>query len=380
MKRIGFIGYGLRSATMLKAFKSLNADIRVGAVADPRYETLRESLKEDPWFRDALFCSDGESLLENRDLDGVFIGTRCSLHAQWAIKALERDLPVFLEKPVAISRSQYEGLRDASKDKASRVVVSFPLRHSDICLEMKHIVESGDLGDITQVQAVNNVPYGSVYYHSWYRDPEETGGLFLQKATHDLDYICFLLDAKPVEVCAVKAKLYFKGDKPPGLLCRDCGDYYTCVESGYTVKHLLKEKVTGEMCCFAQDTGNEDTASAIITYENGVHACYSQNFITKKSGARRGARLLCTKGAAEFDWYSGEIRVDRYRTSQTVLHRFQAREGSHFGGDEKLALDFIRVMEGHPAKSDLNAGLISALTCMAARESAETRHFVPVVY
>jgi hypothetical protein len=32
------------------------------------------------------------------------------------------------------------------------------------------------------VQAINNVPYGSVYYHSWYRDPKETGGLFLQKA------------------------------------------------------------------------------------------------------------------------------------------------------------------------------------------------------
>ena len=33
MKRIGFIGYGLRSETMMKSFRSLEADITVAAVA-----------------------------------------------------------------------------------------------------------------------------------------------------------------------------------------------------------------------------------------------------------------------------------------------------------------------------------------------------------
>lgn len=41
MKRIGFIGYGLRSETMLKAFRALEADICVAAVADPRARTDR---------------------------------------------------------------------------------------------------------------------------------------------------------------------------------------------------------------------------------------------------------------------------------------------------------------------------------------------------
>ena len=68
-------------------------------------------------------------------------------------------------------------------------MVSFPLHVTCIVQEMKRLVDSGALGDVVSVQAVNNVPYGGVYYHSWYRDAALTGGLFLQKSTHDIDYI-----------------------------------------------------------------------------------------------------------------------------------------------------------------------------------------------
>ncbi|MDE0229132.1 MAG: ABC transporter permease [Spirochaetaceae bacterium] len=44
-----------------------------------------------------------------------------------------------------------------------------------------------------QVTAVNYVPYGTVYWEQRYRDYDITGGLFLQKATHDLDYLMYLL-------------------------------------------------------------------------------------------------------------------------------------------------------------------------------------------
>ena len=57
------------------------------------------------------------------------------------------------------------------------------------------------------VQAWNNVPYGWCYYQSWYRDENETQGLFLQKATHDFDYINYLVEKRPVMVCAMNLSL-----------------------------------------------------------------------------------------------------------------------------------------------------------------------------
>ena len=266
MKRIGFIGYGLRSETMLKAFRALEADICVAAVADPRHAQIAPGTKDDPYFAETRWYEDAAPLLARDDLDGVFIGTRCPLHTPLACRVLKTGMPLFLEKPVCISREQYEALREAGRGQEKRVVVSFPLRFSTITLEMEKLARSGSLGRLTMVQAVNNVPYGSVYYHSWYRDPAQTGGLFLQKATHDVDYLCFLTGERPVSVCAATAKLYYRGDRPAGLRCPDCPDYRTCRESSYVVGRILKEDVQGDDCCFAKDTGNEDGAALILTF------------------------------------------------------------------------------------------------------------------
>lgn len=379
MKKLGFIGYGLRSETMMKAFTTVEADITVAAIADPQHVEICKKTQGTKYFENTVYYADADAMLAHETLDGVFIGTRCSLHTALACKVLNLNLPLFLEKPVCINKEQLQALAAAGKGKEKSVVVSFPLRLSTIVLEMKRIVDSGVLGDITMVQAINNVPYGSVYYHSWYRDASETGGLFLQKTTHDIDYIQFLLGERVTSAVAKTAKLYYKGDKPAGLKCVDCAEYRTCFESAFTVKNVLKEDVTGEYCCFAKDTGNEDVASVIYTMPSGALVSYSQNFIAKKSAARRGARLIGTRGSAEFDFYTGEIREDRYTVADTVTHRFVFPAGAgHFGGDEKLALDFMAVLHGEDAKSDLTGGLAAAAACLAAKESDAKGCFVPV--
>lgn len=380
MKQLAFIGYGLRSDTMMRAFRSVEADFEVSAIADPRAESLRSQLKDDPYFAHTVFYTDTEEMLRKEEPDGFFIGTRCSLHTPYACRVLERDVPLFLEKPVCNSEVQYDILKETAAGRESRVVVSFPLRVTNIVEEMKRIVDSGVLGRIMMVQAVNNVPYGSVYYHSWYRDPAETGGLFLQKTTHDIDYINYIMGDRPAEVFAKTQKLYFKGEYPAGLHCPDCAEYRTCRESSYVVKNILKDEVQGDACAFAVDTGNEDSASAIFTTASGVMISYNQCFLVKKSAARRGARFIGTDGAAEFDFNTGMIREDRYLTPQTVVHQYDLKTGQHFGGDEALALDFMNVLNGERAKSDLNAGLISAADCLAAKRSAETGLPVRVRY
>lgn len=380
MKKIGFIGYGLRSETMMNAFSTLELDIEVSAIADPLYDQIKEKVANQHYFADTCYYQNGLEMLNNETLDGVFIGTRCSLHTQLASMVLQKNIPLFLEKPVCISRDQYDTLLAVSNHKRDQVVVSFPLRLSPIVLEVKRIIDSGAMGKITMVQAINNVPYGSVYYHSWYRDAAETGGLFLQKATHDLDYIQFLMGERPVEVFAKTAKLHFKGNKPAGLHCPDCAEYHTCTESSYVVSKILKEDVTGDACCFAMDTGNEDAASAIFTTSSGALISYNQNFIVKKSAGRRGARLIGTKGSLEFDFYTAQIRQDLYLSPQTICHQFNFPAGAHFGGDEMLALDFMRLMNGQKSQSDLSSGLSSAACCLAARLSAEQNRSVSIDY
>ena len=167
MKKIGFIGYGLRSETMMKAFTGAGLPLAPAAIADPRLETLQPQLARDGRFADTRYYADAEEMLDREALDAVFIGTRCGLHARYAALVMERGLPLFLEKPVCIDEAQYARLLAAPPALRGRVMVSFPLHVTCIVQEMKRLVDSGALGDVVSVQAVNNVPYGGVYYHSW---------------------------------------------------------------------------------------------------------------------------------------------------------------------------------------------------------------------
>lgn len=381
MKKIGFIGYGLRSETMMRAFRGIAAPIEVAAIADPAWQTIQPKLQQDPLFSHTRFYADAEEMLAQEKLDGIFIGTRCNLHSELAAPVIRQGTPVFLEKPICISPDQYKLLLDTPKQMWDRVTVSFPLRYTIIVQQMKHLVESGVLGDIVTVQAINNVPYGNVYYHSWYRDSSLTGGLFLQKATHDLDYICYVLGKHPASVTAVTSKMYFRGDKPAGSRCEDCADAHTCKESSFYVKHYLKEEPSGEFCCFAQDTGNEDVGAALFTCPDGTIISYHQTFLVKNQAGRRGARFIGTKASAEFDFYTAELRVDYYDSKHTAVHKFTYPEGlAHFGGDEELAKAFLSVMEGTPSGSDLAQGMYSAAACLAAKASAESHQPVAIDY
>lgn len=378
MIQLVFIGYGLRSATMMDAFCKAGEPVQVSAIADPRAEELEKQHVGDEMFAGTRYYTGAEDMLRQESPDAVFIGTRCALHTRLAEMVLCRRLPLFLEKPVCINQEQYRSLATAGCGQEDRVMVSFPLRFAAVTAAMKRLLDSGALGRITMIQAVNNVPYGSVYYHSWYRSEDETGGLYLQKATHDIDYIHYLLNRRIVQVAAMSAKLYFKGDRPGGLRCPDCPEQPTCHESSHNVRYIYKEEVTGDHCCFAKDTGNNDNDAVIMTAEDGTLISYSQSFVVKKGAGRRGARFVGTEGSAEFDFYTGEIRHDSYRSDSISRQAVTPLSAAHFGGDEGVARAFVRMLQGERSAAPLSAGLQSAAVCLAARQSAEEGRFIRV--
>ena len=94
--QIAFIGYGLRSETMMTAFRSIDADISVAAVCDPREAELRKRTAGDPMFASTTYYTDAAEMLDAVKPDGVFVGTRCGLHTPMAKQVLSRGLPLFL--------------------------------------------------------------------------------------------------------------------------------------------------------------------------------------------------------------------------------------------------------------------------------------------
>lgn len=374
MYKIGVIGSGSRMTPLVKNTVS-QEDFVLGAVCDPQLESVKEKYKD---YENVKYYTDAQKMLENEDLDGVMIGTRCSLHTHFMELAAKYKIPTFLEKPVCVNEKQLQILENL-KGISDKVVVSFPLRNTAIVNCVRDIIKSGKLGQPAHVQAYNNVPYARCYYHKWYRDDTETGGLWLQKATHDFDYINSLLyDIKPVRICAVSSKQVFKGDMPAGQKCTDCPKRNECPESAQNVAGYGDKYEVGDGCCFAVDTGNQDSGSAIIEYSNGMHAVYSQDFIARKGAGKRGARIIGYYGTVEFDFVTGIVQVFYHNEDRTETHTFAKGHG-HFGGDAALIDNFCDVVEGRDtSRSTLDDGIMSAKMCLLAKKSAEQKIFCQI--
>ena len=371
MLKMGVIGYGSRVGHVIDGLIREVPECKITAVCDIRGKAAIEGRLGA---EDMVLYDTPEQMLEEANLDGVLIGTRCSLHTEMAIKVFQKGIPLFLEKPVSTNMKDLLRLKEASEASSSEVVVSFPLRLTSMVQMVKEIVDSGKIGSVEHVQAFNNVPYGNVYYQNWYRDEDETQGLFLQKATHDFDYINYVLQIKPTEVCAMTSKQIFKGNKPAGLKCVDCEENRTCSESTAFRSDDVKE--AWPYCCFAEDTGNEDSGSAIVRYETGMHVSYTQNFFVKREAGTRGARFLGHKGTVEFDFMTGIIKVFMHHTPRVETYEFKSGDDGHFGGDSKLYHNFADVMRGKAKSlSSIEDGLMSALMCIKARHSDATRTF-----
>lgn len=386
MIRIGVIGYGARIQSVIELMHVLGTKFEIVAVTDVRNDDIKEKMRASGTdLRTVHFYDDPDKMLDKENLDAAMIGTRCSLHSKMAVKVLRRNLPLYLEKPVATSMADLMALRDAWEKSSSEVVVSFPLRMTPLVQIAKEIIDSGKIGTVEHVQAWNNVPYGHIYYQNWYRDENETQGLFLQKATHDFDYVNYLIGIEPRWVCAMSSKQIYKGDRPAGLRCDDCDEWDTCLESPFHTYYSKNEtacvELSGRMCGFSQDTGNEDSGSALVQYETGMHLCYSQNFFARKSAGARGARLLGYKGTVEFDWFTNELKVHMHHSPRTESHKIDTSNASHGGGDVVLADNFLRIIKGEQKSvSSLDAGLLSVLMCLKAKLSAETRTFQEIEF
>lgn len=382
MLRVGIIGYGRRIAHMAKEMGVYHIPYVIAAVADPRAAEIQA--QGDPFLASARFYLDADSMLAQEELDGVMIGTRCYLHTEMACRVAPYKLPLFLEKPVAITFEQLKTLSTTFADYPAPVVVSFPLRLTPIVQTVKEMLQADLIGTVEHVVAVNDVPYGDVYYRRWYRNYDEVGGLWLQKATHDFDYVNYLLGQTPKWVAAMDAQRIYGGEKPFDLHCTACPDWETCPESPF---NLFYQRFQGDeveedsesMCLFAKGIRNQDSGNCLIEYENGVQLSYTQNFFARFRAARRGARLYGYRGTIDFDWYQNAIRLYKHQSPVVETIDFTG-EMPHFGGDRELCLDFLRAMrDGAPSRSPLSAGIVSALTCLWARESARTRRFCQVV-
>lgn len=355
--KLGIIGFGARMNSNVNLLLKTEPEVAVLGLVDSNPAAAMERVPEKDRAGVRVFDTIRE-MVEGVRPDALAIGTRCDSHARLAIEAAGCGLPLFLEKPVATRMEDAVALEEAFKTNPCPVLVSFPLRASLVCQQAK-LLASRTVGRVEHLLAVNYVPYGDGYFSGWYRDYRVTQGLFIQKATHDFDYLADLAGAPITRVAAMSS----------------CGRVH---------QDLLHkpEPPDPDVLYFADigtpETGmNEDSSSVLLEFANGVKGVYTQVFFSKR-GAKRGAVISGVHGMVEFDFYTAEIKGTRHREPVNTTVTIEGK-GAHFGGDARLIENFLAmVREGAPSISPLSVGLQSVYACLAAKASAELGEFVNV--
>lgn len=238
---VGFIGAGSYAQGNILPNLPKRADIaRIAVLTNGGATSKRVAEK----FRFKYCVSKKEDVLQNADVDLVFVATRHDSHAKYALEALENGKSVFVEKPLCLTldelgeirqklaelgavdgerekgkngvfenkengadflktnvncgfqRGGDEGTLDAGRN-APTLTVGFNRRFAPLAVEMKRNLTVG-----APTSAIYRVNAGAIPKESWIQDVKLGGGRVLGEVCHFVDFLSWLNSSLP---CAVFA-------------------------------------------------------------------------------------------------------------------------------------------------------------------------------
>jgi predicted dehydrogenase len=160
------------------------------------------------------FYTDADDLINDKEIDAVYVATPPISHAEYAIKALRAGKPVYIEKPMALNYEECLKINKAGEKYGLPVFVAYYRRTLPGFLKIKEIVESGQIGKPRFVQfQIFNYPSEEEKAGRlpWRVMPEISGaGHFFDLGSHQLDYLDFLFGPvqKVSSIALNQAKLY----------------------------------------------------------------------------------------------------------------------------------------------------------------------------
>ena len=187
---IGILGGGNISDTHARAAAAIP-----GVTVTACYGANRERTAKLAAQHGAAVYDDLDSFLDHRPMDIVAIGSPSALHAEQGIAAARRGLHVLSEKPLDITTARADQLIEACDAAGVKLGVFFQDRLRPAVVEVKRMLDSGELGKPVMIN-------GRV---RWYRPPEyyssskwrgtwtlDGGGALMNQAIHTVDLVQWL--------------------------------------------------------------------------------------------------------------------------------------------------------------------------------------------
>jgi D-xylose 1-dehydrogenase (NADP+, D-xylono-1,5-lactone-forming) len=139
-----------------------------------------------------------EELLEDPEIDAVYIPLPNGLHHEWAIKAALKKKHILCEKPLGINSQEVVSMKEACEKNGVSLMEAFAFRHSPLTLKVKSLVESGVIGKLKFIEShfsfllkdLNNVRL----------DKNLAGGSIFDVGCYNINIIRYIAGSEPVSI------------------------------------------------------------------------------------------------------------------------------------------------------------------------------------
>ncbi|WP_323191654.1 Gfo/Idh/MocA family oxidoreductase [Halostella sp. PRR32] len=197
--RVGIVGLGYIGRTVGGQFHRHDG-ATVAAVADIAEETLSEIGDEFDVPTDARYA-EYERMLENEALDAVLVGTPHTLHYEQVVRALERNLHVYCDKPLTTSLSDARELADRMDGSDRTLMVGYQ-RHLNTAFRTARRRWAGELEPRWMTAEITQ-DWAERFDDTWRMNPDLSGGGYLyDTGSHLLDGLLWITDLTPSRVRA----------------------------------------------------------------------------------------------------------------------------------------------------------------------------------
>ncbi|GAB3257545.1 Gfo/Idh/MocA family oxidoreductase [Larkinella harenae] len=142
---------------------------------------------------------DAEALLQDPDVNAIYVATPPDSHADYAIRAMRLGKPVYVEKPMARNAAECEAMNQVSRETGVPLFVAYYRRSLDYFLKVKELIDQRVIGDIRFVDIhLYYQPYveevGEQAKPRWRVFPDISGGgHFHDLASHQFDFLEYAL-------------------------------------------------------------------------------------------------------------------------------------------------------------------------------------------
>ncbi|MCZ4282105.1 Gfo/Idh/MocA family oxidoreductase [Kiloniella laminariae] len=304
-QKVLIVGLGNMGISHAQAYHVLSGFEIVGLCSRSldQQTVLPEALSIYPRFNDY------DLALQQLKPDVVSINTWPDTHETFAIKALEADAHVFMEKPIAETVEGAERVIAAAKRKSRKVVVGYILRHHPSWQEF--VRQARTLGKpLVMRMNLNQQSRGDTW--QVHKQLMKSISPLVDCGVHYVDMMCLMTESRPVKVHAIGARLsdeiapdmYNYGQLQVAYEDGSIGWYEAgwgpmMSETAYFVKDVIGPKGSVSIVAAEQNPDMESDSIDSHTKTSAI-LCHSAD-LDKKSGLFHKDRLIQMQDEPDHD-------------------------------------------------------------------------------